>query len=526
MQRSCKPYATLVQTSCNPLLLPPVRELDLTDCCGLTDAALLVLSKYQRATPPSPPDAPSSPERSAGSRFELDSGEEGDAGAAHDRALEEGSSALGTPVGWGVGDARGASARTEEEGAGGGGEGEDDMLFEMEAAGGEVAATPGPAGLPPRPRRQGLGSGLGGEDDDGGDRTGLRALVQGMLGGSGEAGAGEEIDEEEEEDGRQRERRLAALAALAASAPVSSGMWGRYGSSPGAGGDASLGASPPSSSMAPDTALGAQIARLGLRGDAGSGAGNAWGTREPAGPRGGSGGGGGSKTPQGSSSAARAVPAPAKPPAQGTGSAAGLQSGWIGSWERRGLTLPPWQQARAQQLQQLQHLPSASSSPAAAASPAGTSPPTGGVSTAWRAPPRLTFAAGPGLRSLVLAGCSQVSAEGVRALLAAPGPKASLEALDVSRCQRMTRQALNVPPQSCLRVLKCSGCNNLHEVIIQLPPTCPLTELVSMQPPTPAGVGAGNRLFLALCCMCVQRDSERHLVQLTCPRLACIESLA
>ena len=37
--------------------------------------------------------------------------------------------------------------------------------------------------------------------------------------------------------------------------------------------------------------------------------------------------------------------------------------------------------------------------------------------------------------------------------------------------------------QSCLQTLKCSGCNNLQEVVIQLPPTCPLAELVSFNLP-------------------------------------------
>jgi len=82
-----------------------------------------------------------------------------------------------------------------------------------------------------------------------------------------------------------------------------------------------------------------------------------------------------------------------------------------------------------------------------------------------------------GLNSVVLAGCSSISADAVRALMSAPLLKASLSHLDVSRCMRITRAALCIPPSSNLRVLKCAGCNNLHEVIIQLPPTCPLTEL-------------------------------------------------
>ena len=44
------------------------------------------------------------------------------------------------------------------------------------------------------------------------------------------------------------------------------------------------------------------------------------------------------------------------------------------------------------------------------------------------------------------------------------------------------------PPflQSCLRTLKCASCNNLQEVVIQLPPTCPLTDLVGLLLPRAA----------------------------------------
>lgn len=47
---------------------------------------------------------------------------------------------------------------------------------------------------------------------------------------------------------------------------------------------------------------------------------------------------------------------------------------------------------------------------------------------------------------LVLAGCSRVSADGLRAFLAAPRVKQSLLFLDVSRCLRVTRAALMLPP--------------------------------------------------------------------------------
>ncbi len=42
-------------------------------------------------------------------------------------------------------------------------------------------------------------------------------------------------------------------------------------------------------------------------------------------------------------------------------------------------------------------------------------------------------------------GCRAISADGVRALLAAPLPKTCLLQLDMSRCPRITRAALALP---------------------------------------------------------------------------------
>lgn len=53
---------------------------------------------------------------------------------------------------------------------------------------------------------------------------------------------------------------------------------------------------------------------------------------------------------------------------------------------------------------------------------------------------------GRGLEVLSLAGCSRISADGVRTLLAAPLVKKCLRALDISRCSRVTRAALLLPP--------------------------------------------------------------------------------
>ncbi len=204
---------------------------------------------------------------------------------------------------------------------------------------------------------------------------------------------GQDGDEEEE----QRQAILASLAELAASPPISrlasgAGPLDAPSSSSSAAAAAAniLSSSPPSSLMAPDRALGSQMARIGL-GCSSSGPGSLR-SRPPVAPR---------------------------APAAAAGASPSASAGWIGAWER-GLPSP---------------------------SGAGGSPGLAGTSPSGASQlPRLSTAAGPGLRSLVLAGCGQVSAEGLRLLLAAPGRKACLEALDVSRCQRVTRQALMVPP--------------------------------------------------------------------------------
>ncbi|GLI67878.1 hypothetical protein VaNZ11_012168, partial [Volvox africanus] len=84
---------------------------------------------------------------------------------------------------------------------------------------------------------------------------------------------------------------------------------------------------------------------------------------------------------------------------------------------------------------------------------------------------------GRGLMSINISGCTAISTDGVKALLSAPLPKACLLQLDISRCPRITRAALMLPATSNLCVLRASACNNLHEVIMQLPLTSPLTEL-------------------------------------------------
>ncbi|KAJ9527840.1 hypothetical protein QJQ45_000411 [Haematococcus lacustris] len=82
-----------------------------------------------------------------------------------------------------------------------------------------------------------------------------------------------------------------------------------------------------------------------------------------------------------------------------------------------------------------------------------------------------------GLEVLTLAGCSNLSNDGVKVLMSGPAAKRSLVALDLSRCCRLTRAALVLPPTVCLRVLKAAGCLNLHEVVMQLPLHSPLQEL-------------------------------------------------
>jgi hypothetical protein len=76
----------------------------------------------------------------------------------------------------------------------------------------------------------------------------------------------------------------------------------------------------------------------------------------------------------------------------------------------------------------------ASANAAAIGTPTAATPSAGGSS------------GGGGLEVLSLAGCSNLSSDGLRAFLAAPLVKRSLLALDVSRCIRVTRVALALPP--------------------------------------------------------------------------------
>ncbi|KAG1661787.1 hypothetical protein FOA52_003708 [Chlamydomonas sp. UWO 241] len=458
--------------------LQHLKEVDLSDCTDITDAALMELSKYLRR-PPTPDD---SSDDESGHEEHLPAAAAAPAvsgGPAAARAGEARSSDGdgGGDDGGGGGD-DGGGGGDDGGGATGAEDGDEDLLFDMESGG------------PQTPAAAAAGDALPG----GAGRSGGAA---GAWGG-----------------GRDEVQRVVSLAALAALAASPAAAWGSGGGGGGAiGGRASASAcaspagggsppcteSPPSSLMSPGAALGSHMAALRLGHSShlfdgrGGGAPGAAG-RPPA--HGGSGSGGGARggtpttaaAPGGSSAVACAGPSP--PAAVGSAGAAaagwpsswsggggggggggGRAAGWVGSWER-GSALP----ASAASTSTSTTAAGAGGGGEQSSEPGGASPPSrSGSLLGVRS--RMMAAAGRGLRSLIFAGCSQVTSDGVRALLNSPGCKASLESLDVSRCPKMTRQALLVPPASCLRVLKCAGCNNLMEVTIQLPATCPLTEL-------------------------------------------------
>ncbi|GAX73076.1 hypothetical protein CEUSTIGMA_g529.t1 [Chlamydomonas eustigma] len=371
-----------VMTLCSTL--QHLKEVDLTDCSGITDAALTELSKYQRM--PNQPDddddhyhsEPGAPNNASSRNGTISSG----AGYASPQPEEH------TYVGdeEAPADCSGTAAVDGE-----------DFLFEMEAGSltPEVASSTAP------------------------DELACAVYTTPSFPSSSQHGRMPSMEEEGEE--QLSRAMLDSLAQLAASPPTYSLC-----ASPALGGSSSLySSSPPSYLMAPERALRSQM-----------------------------------KSMMGSH-----VHQPPHEPGS-KGSSAVKHQGWVGAWDRS-----PTPQLQTSYVASASHQTYGRSSPGIS----GTSPISGGPLLGR--PPRLSSAQGPGLRSVLLAGCSQVSAEGVRMLLAAPGRRACLESLDISRCQRISRQALLVPPTSCLKVLKCAGCQNLHEVVIQLPAVCPLTEL-------------------------------------------------
>ena len=324
------------------------REVDLTDCTGITDAALLELSKYQRAPQPEA-DGPIprlDQRRPSGSalhtaRYPVPTLDDTDAAAV-------------------VGDDDG-----------------DELQFDMEAA-----STP----APPVPQQQ---------------QRAWRLPPSGTAGAAlSQGGSRWNDDDDDDDDDDLRQAKLASLAQLASSPVAGSNCTASAVDAAAAAASSATpipSSSPPSALMAPDRALGSQMARLGLG---------------------------------------------SEPRSSRHGSAVGSAGsrGWVGSWERAAGGGGGAAGTSATASSAIASGGSTGGSPEVS----GTSP--GGGLLLLRPPPRMSTAAGPGLRSLVLAGCSQISGEGMRLLLAAPGRKACLESLDISRCPRMTRQALLLPP--------------------------------------------------------------------------------
>ncbi|KAG0559604.1 hypothetical protein KC19_10G117700 [Ceratodon purpureus] len=72
-----------------------------------------------------------------------------------------------------------------------------------------------------------------------------------------------------------------------------------------------------------------------------------------------------------------------------------------------------------------------------------------------------------GLRSVSLAGCSDITDKGVQALLRGPS-KDSLVSLDISRCSGVTSAGLRLPPVSALENLTAAQLPNISRLFLQL----------------------------------------------------------
>ena len=360
------------------LIRPADREVDLTDCPGITDAALLELSKYQRAPPRDDADDDALLHTSSTPMRGLMPAFSGSSARPVGRDMMKGS-LLG-----GSSDEEDDVAVAKEEDEG------EELLFDMDAtctpstAGQEQQLPQKPTGRPPLPSSSATSGMMASSNPAASSNWGRRGGI-------------DNVDDDDDYDMCQA--KLASLAHLGSSP---SPLVSSFKSGSAHQGLTMAVASPPSSLTTPGRALGSQMQRLGL----GSGA------------------------------------HPRLRPDVICGSAG--SGGWVGAWERASSAIPGTSA-------------SATAAFSLGGSSAGGSPDVmGGMSglMAMYAPasassgptPRMTMAVGRGLRSVVLAGCSQISSDGVRLLLSSPGRKACLEALDISRCHRITRHALMVPP--------------------------------------------------------------------------------
>jgi len=126
-------------------------------------------------------------------------------------------------------------------------------------------------------------------------------------------------------------------------------------------------------------------------------------------------------------------------------------------------------------------------------------------------------AATPGLRVLLAAGCRAVTDAGVRSLLQGPVSRHSLTTLDLSRCPRVTGDALPAVAQCrALESVKLNNCPGLHRAVLQLPAGHPLREVsLSGCPNLTQVVVVADRLTAVNVSAC----KRLGLLDLRCPRL-------
>ncbi|KAG2483680.1 hypothetical protein HYH03_017483 [Edaphochlamys debaryana] len=450
-----------------------LKEVDLTDCVGITDAALIALAKYQRLAPQGgdtsdddsdpepPPQTPPGPTAAATAGRPPRPGHPGPAhGPGPHTPAPAPPSGPSTSLAHAGSAAAAVGEEADAEGGGGGGAVDDELQFELE----EASPAPGGGGGG-RPGRRGSRQRIAAVDDEEGEgEESEEEEEEGAVGVEGVLSSGS--DEEEEGEvvgagaGGSRLRGSGSLPSPSPS-PSASGSLARafgtsLGISPGAAGGG--GGSLPKGSLGGGAAAMRHTSRASNADSMSQSSTPLYGT-SPAG------GGGGGLLGSSYGAARAGGAAGANPWLYGTSPGGG------GGVAAPGTT-PGGSGAKSWLY---------GTSPVMGASPFFRTGGAGSIShNGWLA--RAASAAthhhsGRGLMSVNLSGCSAVSSDGVRALMAAPLTKACLLQLDISRCPRITRAALALPATSNLCVLRASGCHNLHEVILQLPLTSPLTEL-------------------------------------------------
>ncbi|EFJ48423.1 hypothetical protein VOLCADRAFT_104802 [Volvox carteri f. nagariensis] len=476
-----------------------LKEVDLTDCVGITDAALVALSKYQRL-------APEGGDSSSSSSSSYSDGEYDDA--------QKSTTAIGTAAAAATAAARspvlqrpipGRREERRRSSGDGDGDGDDELQFEFDA-------TPAPS---VRPKVDGGPAGACGEasgallddvrssaavaadgDGDGKAQEGEEDMEGG--GARASSGSSSSSDDDEEEDEGEAGGGDAAHSRVAD--PGVEG--GREGEEDGVvamppsplGAEVLEGAFKAGLALSPPTAAAAAKPRQG-DGNGGAAVNVAPVTGATAAAGGGGSGGGRTRRGTAGSDSASGTPLYGASPVSGSGL---MGTSYGAAAAARGGASSPWLYGTS---------PAGHSTGVAAAAAAAAAAVIGSGSKSWlygsspvmgaspyfrtggsasithngwlaRAATAATHHhSGRGLMSINLSGCTAISSDGVKALLSAPLPKSCLLQLDISRCPRITRAALILPATSNLCVFRASACHNLHEVIMQLPLTSPLTEL-------------------------------------------------